>query len=106
MIRALRRFMPMSLRLKSVVLLLLACLALVTGCKKESGTASSGPGKIRLQLNWKPEPQFGGFYAAELSGAFKKQGLDVEIVPGGVGTPTAQMVAAGKTEFGISTADE
>jgi NitT/TauT family transport system substrate-binding protein len=53
-----------------------------------------------------PEPQFGGFYAARESGAFKKQSLDVEVVPGGVGTPTVQMVGAGSVEFGVVSADE
>jgi NitT/TauT family transport system substrate-binding protein len=58
--------------------------------------------KIRLALNWKPDPQFGGFYAAPYS----KYGLDVEILPGGAGTPTVQMVGAGSAEFGIVSADE
>jgi NitT/TauT family transport system substrate-binding protein len=58
--------------------------------------------KIRLALNWKPDPEFGGFYAAD----YKKYGLDVEILPGGAGTPTVQMVGAGSTEFGIVSADE
>jgi len=58
--------------------------------------------KTRLALNWKPDPQFGGFYAAPYS----KQGLDVEILPGGAGTPTVQMIGAGSAEFGIVSADE
>lgn len=62
--------------------------------------------KIRLALNWKPEPQFGGFYAAEVAGHFKKAGLDVEILPGGSGTPTIQMVAANQAEYAIVSADE
>jgi NitT/TauT family transport system substrate-binding protein len=62
--------------------------------------------KIQLVLNWKAEPEFGGFYAAETSGAFKKQGLDVEILQGGAGTPVVQMIAAGKVDFGIVSADE
>jgi len=58
--------------------------------------------KIRLALNWKPDPQFGGFYAAP----FKEAKLDVEILPGGAGTPTVQMIGAGSAEFGIVSADE
>ena len=69
--------------------------ALLTSCGKSSQ-------KIRLALNWKPEPDFGGFYAAP----FQKYGLDVEILPGGAGTPTIQMVGAGSAEFGIVAADE
>jgi NitT/TauT family transport system substrate-binding protein len=62
--------------------------------------------KTQLALNWKPEPQFGGFYAADVGGHFKKNGLQVEILPGGAGTPTVQMIAAGKMDFGIVSADE
>ena len=58
--------------------------------------------KLRLALNWKPDPEFGGFYAAD----YQKHGLDVEILPGGAGTPTVQMVGAGSAEFGLVGADE
>jgi|SRR5579871_596194 len=64
--------------------------------------ACSKSAKIKLALNWKPDPQFGGFYAAPYS----KYSLDVEILPGGAGTPTVQMVGAGSAEFGIVSADE
>jgi len=69
--------------------------ALFAACAKS-------PQKIRLALNWKPEPEFGGFYAAP----FSTHGLDVEILPGGAGTPTVQMVGAGSAELGIVEADE
>src|ERR1700675_4310446 len=71
-----------------------ACGALLASCGK--------PARIRLALNWKPDPQFGGFYAAP----FQKHGLDVEILPGGAGTPTVQMIGAGSAEFGVISADE
>jgi NitT/TauT family transport system substrate-binding protein len=70
-------------------------IALLSNCSKS-------PGKIRLALNWKPDPQFGGFYAAP----YQAHGLDVEILPGGAGTPTIQMVGAGSAEFGVVSADE
>jgi NitT/TauT family transport system substrate-binding protein len=58
--------------------------------------------KIRLALNWKPDPQFGGFYAAP----YKDYKVDVDVLPGGAGTPTVQMIGAGSAEFGIVSADE
>jgi NitT/TauT family transport system substrate-binding protein len=60
------------------------------------------PAKTRLALNWKPDPQFGGFYAAN----YAQRGLAIEILPGGAGTPTVQMIGAGSAEFGIVSADE
>lgn len=62
--------------------------------------------KVRLALNWKPEPEFGGFYEALQKGFYKKRGIDLEILPGGVGTPVIQMVEGNKVEMGISNADE
>jgi len=72
-----------------------AAAAVLTACGKSSQ-------KIRLALNWKPEPEFGPFYAAP----YQKYGLDVEVLPGGAGTPTVQMVGASSAEFGIVSADE
>ena len=43
--------------------------------------------KMQFALNWKAEPEFGGFYAAKLSRYFQKRNLDVEITEGGAGTP-------------------
>lgn len=59
-----------------------------------------------LALNWKAEPQFGGFYAAQLNGEFKKRQLEVRIVEGGSGTPTVQMLGAGKVQFAIVSGEE
>jgi len=62
--------------------------------------------KIKLALNWVPEPEFGGIYAAKQMGAFEKHGIDVDIQPGGAGTPTWQLVATGKVDYAVASADE
>ncbi len=62
--------------------------------------------KVKLALNWVPEPEFGGFYAAREKGEFKRHGLEVDILGGGAGVPVVQMVASGQAEFGIAGADE
>lgn len=61
---------------------------------------------IKLALNWKAEPQFGGFYAAAELGYFKKLGLDVAILQGGSGTPTIQMLSSNQVDAAIVSADE
>ena len=72
-----------------------------------AGAAESAKAvKLQFALNWKAEPEFGGFYAAKLSGAFQKKNLDVKITEGGAGTPVVQMVANSKVPFGIAAADE
>jgi NitT/TauT family transport system substrate-binding protein len=60
--------------------------------------------ELKLALNWKAEPQFGGFYAAQTS--FQKQGLKVKILEGGSGTPTVQMLATGQVDYAVVSADE
>jgi NitT/TauT family transport system substrate-binding protein len=58
--------------------------------------------ELKLALNWKAEPQFGGFYAAP----FEQQGLKIKILEGGSGTPTIQMLASGQVDYAIVSADE
>jgi NitT/TauT family transport system substrate-binding protein len=80
------------------------------GCRKSGGGApgesAAAPVKVTLALNWVPEPEFGGFYAAREAGDYKQRGLDVEILGGGAGSPVLQMVATGRADFGTVGADE
>ena len=62
--------------------------------------------KVQLTLDWKPEPEFGGFYAAQTNGTFAKHGLDVTLKSAGEGAPTWQLVATGKTLFATTAADQ
>ncbi len=62
--------------------------------------------RAKLALNWKPEPEFGGFYQALWDGTYKKEGIDLEIVPGGSGQPVPQMIESGTVDFGIVAQDE
>lgn len=88
-------------------MLLLFTVLLTAGCgnEKEAGVDASLP-RVALQLNWKPEPQFGGFYAAQINGIYAKHGLDVTITAGGAGAPTVEMIGAGTVPFAIVSADE
>lgn len=62
--------------------------------------------KTALYLNWKAEPEFGGFYSGLINDEYKKQGIDLEIKEGGSGTPTVQMLTSGVAEFAIISAEE
>jgi NitT/TauT family transport system substrate-binding protein len=64
------------------------------------------PEAVSVQLNWFPEPEFGGMYEAREAGLYDKAGLAVDIVAGGAGTPVVPQVATGRAAFGISAADE
>ena len=86
------------------VLLLLLSLVLLPVAAQTAELAKQTV--IKFALNWKAEPEFGGFYAAKLAGSFEKRGLNVEVIEGGAGTPVVQMVANSKVPFGIAAADE
>jgi hypothetical protein len=94
----------MSLLLARITLA--ALLTLLAACS-EPPEDPNRPGlwKAGLQLNWVPEPEFGGYYAARDAAAFRAEGLEIDIRPGGPGVPGLQLVAANQVEFGITSAD-
>lgn len=75
---------------------------------ESTGVAASSPvpRSVTLALNWYPEAEHGGYYAALVHGFFEKAGLQVTIRPGGPGVPVIQDVATGRVEFGVSNADQ
>jgi NitT/TauT family transport system substrate-binding protein len=90
---------------------LAALFSFVPACRKSEPRpgdldAAAAPTRVKVQLNWVPEPEFGGLYAAREGGAYRRAGLDVDIVGGGPGTPVVQLVAAGKADFAIAGADD
>lgn len=68
--------------------------------------SEAGKREVALQLNWVPEPEFGGFYAAAHGGLYGREGLEVDIVAGSAGVQTWKMVATGKVPFAIASAGE
>ena len=61
---------------------------------------------VDLALNWLPEAEHGGFYAADIHGLFAARKLRVKIISGGPGVPVIQNVASGKAMFGVANADQ
>lgn len=101
-----------------VVLVVLAC----AGCGGSGSSTARPPGgrptsagpaspvrskpvKVQLQLNWFPEAEHGGYYAALVHGFYQQEGLEVAILRGGPDTPVIPEVARGRIDFGISNAD-
>ncbi|HUX37521.1 MAG TPA: ABC transporter substrate-binding protein, partial [Rectinemataceae bacterium] len=82
-----------ALGARILISLFLACL----------GSAALWAEKIVLQLNGLPSFQFAGFYMALDKGFYGKDGLDVEIRPGGRGIDPVEEVASGRADFGVGT---
>ena len=57
--------------------------------------------QVSLQLKWKHQFQFAGYYAALEQGYYRDAGLDVTIRDGGPGIEVAEAVAGGKADFGV-----
>ena len=83
--------------LRWVALLLVFVLM---GCGSATET-DTGAVKVKVQLNWFPESEFGGLYEADQNGLFQQAGLEVELVKGGPSVPAAQMVASGQVDFAV-----
>lgn len=95
-------------------------LALLSGCSSQPPDASKSPkatadnsatpskktDEVELALNWLPEAEHGGFYAADVHGLFAERQLRVKIIPGGPGVPVIKNVASGKVMFGVTNADQ
>jgi len=97
--------------MRSSTLLLTALvltLGFVTGCGKKSPAtdATTGRLKIRLQTDWFPQPEHGGYYQALAKGFYAEEGLDVEIVRGGPNAQVMASVATGRSEFGMTNGDD
>ncbi|WP_223066961.1 ABC transporter substrate-binding protein [Paenibacillus caui] len=112
-------------RKSSVVLLLsiVLLMSILSACGSKSSNSSSPSGessgpaasgasaapevkKATLVLNWFPEPEHGGNFAALAKGYYKDAGFDMTLMPGGPSVSSTQIVASGKAEFGMANGDD
>jgi putative hydroxymethylpyrimidine transport system substrate-binding protein len=88
-----------------LALLLALLAALVAGCGAKNDTASSGSGdteKLTVMLDWFPNADHAGLYAALQSGEYKRAGLDVKFVtPSDAATPL-KLLQAGRVDLAVS----
>jgi len=66
------------------------------------GTAPGGVTKVKLQLQWFTQAQFAGYFAAVDQGYFRDQGLDVQILEGGVDIVPQTVLAQGQADYAIA----
>ena len=89
----------------------LVILVHAIGCSNQkpdsssTSTNNSSQHRVTLQLNWFPEAEHGGFYAANVRGFFADEGLDVTIQPGGPKVPVVQQLDSGRVDFAVMNAD-
>src|SRR5665811_17165 len=80
----------------SVLALTMLSLSVFSGCRKPLEMK-----KITVVLDWVPNTNHTGIYVAVANGYYAEEGLDVDIIQPTEGG-SADLIAAGKGEFGIS----
>jgi putative hydroxymethylpyrimidine transport system substrate-binding protein len=88
--------------------LLLACAFPLAACGEKSepdpsAAAGAGPAQpLRVMLDYFPNADHAGIYAAKESGAYANAGLDVKITPPPDPSAPLKLLLAGKTDLAIS----
>lgn len=90
------------------LLLLAVLLVMAAGCGGASGSrGSSGDlDRVVLTLDWYPNADHAGVYAAQAEGFFEEAGIEVEIRQPSDPAAVLQLVAAEQSDFGISYENE
>ena len=86
----------------TAALLLAACSG---GSGDDSGGDAGGDTEltpIKLQLQWLPQGQFAGYFAAVEQGYFEEEGLEVEIIPSGGDIVPQTALANGDVDYAIA----
>ncbi|MGV3719344.1 MAG: diguanylate cyclase [Actinomycetota bacterium] len=100
----------MSQLTKARVLLFLAAFMaqqLVFACMPAAAQSTSTKPleRVTLQLKWKHQFQFAGYYAAVERGYYREAGLDVRILEAPASGEPSDVVLQGKAEYGIGSSD-
>ena len=98
-----RRFATIGAIALSAALALTACAAPGDG----DGNGGNGNGgdeltQVKLQLQWLPQGQFAGYFAAVENGYFEEEGLEVEIIPSGGDIVPQDALANGDVDYAIA----
>ena len=72
------------------------------GSGDDGDSASGELTPVKLQLQWVPQSQFAGYFAARDLGFYEDLGLSVEIIDGSVDIVPATVLDAGGADFAIS----
>ena len=92
--------------MKRLCYLFYAMFLFACGQSETPPPTEEGKTRVKLALNWFPEAEHGGFYAAHIHGYYAARNLEVEILGGGPDAPVIQRISTGAVEFGVTNADD
>lgn len=78
------------------------CTLMMMMCSAQVAAQST---QLKLQLKWWHQFQFAGYYAADIKGFYKDNGLDVALIAGDGSHPPVTEVIKGNADFGITGSD-
>ncbi|MFN3446086.1 MAG: ABC transporter substrate-binding protein [Bacteroidia bacterium] len=87
--------------LKTKILAIILLLISVVG----ADFSAFGQDSIFIQLKWKHQFQFAGYYAAVNKGYFKELGLDVRLMEGGPRVKVVDEVENGRVQYAVSSSE-
>jgi NitT/TauT family transport system substrate-binding protein len=86
----------------SSLMVLAACGTADTPSTPSAGASGGALTPIKLQLQWFFQSQFAGYIAAVDQGFYKEQGLDVQLLEGGVDIVPQTVLAQGKADYAVA----
>lgn len=99
--------------MKKLLALLVIPILLLSGCGANSPATTSSTSTttkplttVTLMLDWTPNTNHTGLFVAQEKGYFAKEGLDVKFVQPSSSGNVEQLVAAGKSDFGVSQQEQ
>jgi NitT/TauT family transport system substrate-binding protein len=100
-------FRTIDLLRMAILPALAVALTLVAGCRRHPNLeVKDGLVQLRLQADWYPQPEQGGYFNAVVKGYYKQEGLDVTILPLSGYTSGMQVLASGSADFGLTASDQ
>jgi len=93
----------MPIRRLTCALLAVVCALGLAACgEKQESTAPAKPESVRVMLDFFPNADHAGLYAAQGTGAFRRAGLDVSMQTPSDPSAPLKLLAAGKVDLAIS----
>jgi NitT/TauT family transport system substrate-binding protein len=102
--------LPAQLRITALLPALAVPFLAGCGGSSQPATTTTTDGRVltqvRLQSDWYPQAEHGGYYQALTKGFYAEAGLAVEILGGGPGSFGTQRVVTGQAEFSMGRSDD
>ncbi len=89
-------------RARCLLALLAALVVVAAGCGNDDDADVREAQEVSLQLQWVPQSQFAGYFAARDLGFYEDVGLNVTIIDGGLDIVPATVLDSGGADFAIS----